>query len=402
MKIGFVVEIFYPERNGVVTTTINLARNLIDLGHEVWFFVPENKGFTEPAIENGIHIYYVKGLPVPLYPGMKIPTEGYYSLIEAVKSIGIDIIHGTTPGFLGRFMNHVAAMCDIPVLATHHTLIDEPQYVKYVVKVDPLVVPASKVVWNDIYKPYFRRVWIATAPAEHTCQSLRDHIPDLDVRFVSNGIDVSRFEERKEKVPYPQSIPADWIGRKTLIYVGRLGFEKSVDEIFKAFQKVLESVPDAKLICIGGGPAEDGLKAIIKEKNLSDSIVMTGLVPNETIIGSRILNASGAFVTASTTENQAMTVIEALCSSLPVVCADVPNMTAIVGKDMGWFFKAHDLDDLASTMIKALTDGTRDEKDHTAYLSRERYDGRNVALSFIEIYKELLQRKKDGWRPKDW
>ncbi len=129
---------------------------------------------------------------------------------------------------------------------------------------------------------------------------------------------------------------------------------------------------------------------------------MTGLVPNETIIGSRILNASGAFVTASTTENQAMTVIEALCSSLPVVCADVPNMTAIVGKDMGWFFKAHDLDDLASTMIKALTDGTRDEKAHNAYLSRERYDGRNVALSFIEIYKELLQRKKDGWRPKDW
>ena len=46
MKIGFVVEIFYPERNGVVTTTINLARNLIDLGHEVWFFVPENTGFT--------------------------------------------------------------------------------------------------------------------------------------------------------------------------------------------------------------------------------------------------------------------------------------------------------------------------------------------------------------------
>ncbi|MGN1189550.1 MAG: glycosyltransferase family 4 protein [Candidatus Ornithospirochaeta sp.] len=137
-------------------------------------------------------------MSVPIYKGMKIAAEGYEKLTQAVKEIGIDILHGTTPGFLGRTMNHVAIMCDIPILATHHTLIDEPQYIKYVVKSNMFVAPASKIVWNEIHKPYFRRVWIATAPAEHTCQSLMDHIPNLDVRYISNGIDMSKFEEKHE------------------------------------------------------------------------------------------------------------------------------------------------------------------------------------------------------------
>lgn len=402
MKIGFVLEIFYPERNGIVTTTINLARNLIDKGHECWFFVPENKGFTEPVIENGIHIYYVKGIPVPLYKGMKMVTESYQSLTEALKTIGIDILHGCTPGFMGRYMNHVANMCDIPIVATHHTLIDEPQYIKYVVKTDLFVGPASKIVWNEIYRPYFKRVWTATAPAEHTCQSLREHFPENDIRFISNGIEMAKFDKSAGRLPLPKEIPSEWVGRKTLVYVGRLGFEKSIDVVFKAFPKVLERVPDAKLICIGGGPAESMLKDLVAQERMENSILMTGLIPNEEIIGSGVLEDCCAFVTASTTENQAMTVIEALCSGLPSICADVPNMTAIVGNDMGWFFEGGNVEALSDKMTEALTDGTRDEKAVKAYSSRDRFDGRNVADSFIALYKEILEKKASGWRPENW
>ena len=54
MRIAFGFDIFYPETNGVITTTINLANNLVDLGHEVYFFVPEDKQFTADVIENNI------------------------------------------------------------------------------------------------------------------------------------------------------------------------------------------------------------------------------------------------------------------------------------------------------------------------------------------------------------
>ena len=44
MRIAFGFDIFYPESNGVITTTINLANNLIEMGHEVYFFQTEVSG----------------------------------------------------------------------------------------------------------------------------------------------------------------------------------------------------------------------------------------------------------------------------------------------------------------------------------------------------------------------
>ena len=42
MNIAFGFDIFYPEKNGIITTTVELARNLIEFGHKVYFFVPDN------------------------------------------------------------------------------------------------------------------------------------------------------------------------------------------------------------------------------------------------------------------------------------------------------------------------------------------------------------------------
>ena len=60
MRIAFGFDIFYPESNGVITTTINLANNLIEMGHEVYFFVPADRGFRETTIEK-FPLLYTKG-----------------------------------------------------------------------------------------------------------------------------------------------------------------------------------------------------------------------------------------------------------------------------------------------------------------------------------------------------
>ena len=79
MRIAFGFDIFYPESNGVITTTINLANNLIELGHEVYFFVPSDKDFKETVIEKGIHIIRVKALPTFIYKGLKLlPVQSWY------------------------------------------------------------------------------------------------------------------------------------------------------------------------------------------------------------------------------------------------------------------------------------------------------------------------------------
>ncbi len=398
MRIAFGFDIFYPETNGVITTTINLAKNLIEMGHEVWFFVPYNKKFKDNVIENGIHIVHIRALPSYIYKGMRmIPTYGRF-LAPILRKHRIDIVHNTTPWLMGMSLNHAARKLHIPTVGTHHTLIDDPIYIQYALKSMKLSKAATKAIWTVVFNPFYRLTWVATAPSKKTCRQIQAKYPSLDVRYISNGIDTSRFTEGKSELPLPKQISPDWVGPKTLIYVGRLGYEKAIDVTFNAFALCLKKNPDAKLICIGRGPAEERLQNMVSKLKMQDSVLMTGLIPNNEIIGSRILSKVCAFVTASLSENQAITVIEALCSGAPVICADVPNMTAIVSPDQGWYFKGGDEEDLARQMDRALNNKEERDQKHTAALrSLPLFDGREVAKQFEALYQEMLMKRDNGF-----
>ena len=399
MKIAFGFDIFYPETNGVITATINLANNLIDMGHEVYFFVPKDRAFKEDVIEKGIHIIRVSNIPAWIYKGLKLfPIYGWY-LQRYFKKYRFDVVHNTSPWMMGLALNHAARRFHVPVVATHHTLIDNPIYIKYALKSELLANAATDAIWTVVLRPFFRLTWLITAPSMHTCDQLRKRVPEIEVKYVSNGIDISKFSTDKPMLPVPSVIPESFLGKDTLLFIGRLGFEKAIDVTIKAFAKCLDAKPDAKLLVIGQGPAEEELKKIVSELGMKDgSILFTGLIPNEQIIGSRILNKVAAFVTASLSENQAMTVIEALCAGAPVICADVDNMTDLVSPEQGWYFKGGDIDDLAEKMVHVLTHPEEAvRKGMEARKSIHKFDGVEVARQFLGIYNDLLERKKNGF-----
>ena len=398
MRIAFGFDIFYPETNGVITTTINLANNLVDLGHEVYFFVPEDKQFTDDIIENNIHIIHVKALSTPIYKGIKVlPVQSWY-LRKYFLKYNFDVIHCTSPWLICQAMNHCARRMHIPVLATHHTLIDNPIYIKYALKSTTLANIAQKPIWPIVFEPFFRLVWMATAPNQETCKNIREHIPGLEVRYVSNGIDIERFK----KIPSGQSIPQipeGFVDENTFIYVGRLGFEKAIDVTIKGFAKAVKENPLLKLLIIGQGPAHKELVELVEELNLSDkNICFTGLVDNHILVDSGVLRKAVAFITASLSENQAITVIEALCSGCPVICANVFNMTALVDKDSGWYFEGGNDSDLADKILYvAAHKEERDKKSANALKSIDKYDGKKIAKQFESIYLELIEKKKQGF-----
>ncbi|MBR1937399.1 MAG: glycosyltransferase [Spirochaetales bacterium] len=398
MRIAFGFDIFYPETNGVITATIDLARNLIDMGHEVFFFVPDDREFKDDVIENGIKIIHIKALPTFIYKGIKImPIWGWF-LSKYFKKYNFDIIHNTSPWLMCMALNHAARRTHTPVLATHHTLIDDPNYIKYALKSDTLAKLARKPMWQIIFSPFFELVWMATAPNKQTCESVKSHMPFLDVRYVSNGIDISKFDDAVCSGKLPKAISEEWLGKKTFIYVGRLGFEKAIDVAIKAFSIAHKKHPEAKFIIVGQGPAKNELKDMVRVNDLEDSVLFTGMIPNTEVIDSRLMKRVNSFVTASLSENQSMTIIEAICSGTPVICADVYNMTSLVGPDAGWYFQPSNPEDMASKMIEALSnEEERDRKAANALKNKELYDGKKIAKQFEALYNELLERKKSGF-----
>ena len=398
VNIAFGFDIFYPETNGVITTTINLANNLIRMGHKVYFFVPREKKFTDTVIEEGIRIIHIKAVPAWIYKGIKIlPIYGWY-LMPYLAAYHIDIVHNTSPWLMGMALNHAARRLHIPTVATHHTLIDNPIYIKYALKSKMLANAAQDAIWSVVFGPFYRLTWVATAPNEGTCEQIRKRIPGLDVRYISNGIDISRFEGRTPDRDIPKEIDPEWLGDKTFLFVGRLGYEKAIDVAIEAFAECLKREPDAHFILIGQGPAHEALVKLTESLNLSGHLHMTGLIPNEQIVGSKLLNHVLAFVTASVSENQAMTVIEALCSALPVIAADVDNMHALFSEKEGWFFEGGNPHDLADKMCHVLENkAERDVKAENAGKLIHRFDGRAVAKQFQSLYEELEVERDDGF-----
>ncbi|MDY4609151.1 MAG: glycosyltransferase [Sphaerochaetaceae bacterium] len=394
MNIAFGFDIFYPETNGVITASINLATNLINMGHNVYFFVPNDKGFTEDTIENGIKVIHVPAINTFVYPGIKLSPYHSRFLLKYLLEFKIDVVHTTSTWLVCLALAHAAKRLGLPVVSTHHTLIDNPDYIQYALKNRKLSVAAQHVVWTTMFSPFYKWVDVITAPSNNTCRQLRKHLPSTDIRFISNGIDISRFQSREAACPIPRCIPETFVNRNALVYVGRQGYEKSIDVLLKGFSILKERMREARLLVVGKGPAAEELKELAKALGLTeDDVCFTGLIPNAELIGSLVLTKLGAFVSASLTENQAMTIIEALCSGCPVIVPDQANMTDLVTDESGWIFIPKDERDLAVKMYDALSDKENQRrKGLAAKQNINRFDGVQISKQFLKLYEEFVEK----------
>ncbi|MEX2443037.1 MAG: glycosyltransferase [Alkalispirochaeta sp.] len=388
MKIAIVFEIFYPAVNGVITSSVNLAENLMDQGHEVVFFAPAWKAYNEPLVNGRIPVRYFKSWYNWGYPGMRTVLPWNRSLEVALRREGVDVVHITGPWLLTWATMRAARNLGIPVVHTFHTMLHEPSYIMYMFRTSLMIPVIQAIVW-PYYGLYVRRARVNTAPSMMACNQLRAHFPDADVRFISNGVDVDRFktyaplEELRSQYPHHND--------HTFIFVGRLGQEKAVDELIDAMVLVAEQDREARLFIVGDGPARRRYQARIHHRDLTGHVFMLGRVPYEELIASGLIHHSVAFVTASTTENQPMTVIEAICCGVPTIVPDVPGITELV-EDNGLRFDPHNVESLAQAMLRL----GRDETLRRACVAAtgpmiERFDGRNVANRFVRTYQDALE-----------
>ena len=148
--------------------------------------------------------------------------------------------------------------------------------------------------------------------------------------FYKENVDRSEIESLKKKL----GIKKD---EKTLIYLGRIGKEKSIDFLINNHVKILEKYSNCKLIIVGDGPDIDEYKELVKSLKINDKVIFTGKVPwEETKL---YYNLASIFVTASVTETQGLTVVEAMAASKPVVAIDDESFNTTVIDDLtGYLF----------------------------------------------------------------
>ncbi len=192
----------------------------------------------------------------------------------------------------------------------------------------------------------------------------------------------SDLETLQRKYPF--------FNNKTYLFLGRLGEEKSISVLLDAFKKAYARDSELRLLIIGAGPGEDDYKAYVEKNKLGDVVKFMGRMPHKELIQSGIIHNSRALVTASVTENQPITIIEAIACNIPIIIPDVDGIKELLDNN-GFSFPAGDVQCLSDILIKLAVD----DELHRHYCSegsriRKKFDGMYVASCFEDIYKSLL------------
>lgn len=194
------------------------------------------------------------------------------------------------------------------------------------------------------------------------------------------GVDVSSFHRTS-----PTTLPPK------AVFVGRLVHTKGVADAIEAWARVVQSLPEAKLVIVGSGPERAAAAALTQELGVSDSVELRGFVSEEE--KRQILNESRLLLAPSYEEGWGIAVCEALASGVPVVAYRLPVLDELFGSSYLGAARG-EIDTLADLAVQALTD---DEMAET--LSRrgrktaERYDLGRVAEQELEL---ILRRTACG------
>jgi len=352
LKIAYFLDNFFPQINGVVTSSINTAKEMSHLGHKIFGIVPSIKKSLDYEEDYFPFPTYIQnGFEASFYPDFIFTFPFSNSLFKAVKSFLPDIIHFHAPFTIGYQAIRIARKLKIPVVGTFHTFFAEPEYLD-VIKLGKLKLFQFIGWWYS--NQFFDRCDAVVSPSNATASilknnNLKKHIP---LHIISNGIEYSKYSNFNFVNKFPIEIDEK---DRYAIYVGRVSNEKCLNVLFNAVSLIKDS-HNLKLIIVGGGPDLEKHKNEIKLKNLDKNIFFTGMIPNKELLESGIFHKVKFFVTASTSENQPMTILESMMFGLPIIGPDAKGIPEMIEHGNGLIFKSNDVEDLANKMKIFLDD----------------------------------------------
>ena len=206
--------------------------------------------------------------------------------------------------------------------------------------------------------------------------------------MISNGIDLSRFQGRREPALGAElRIPADAVVVGT---IGRLTEIKKQDLLLRGFAEFRRSNTAAILVIVGDGPLRESLQHLAVELGINDFCRFIGYDPRP----ERYLPLMTIFALTSRSEGTPLVVLEAWASRVPVIASAVGGLPELMGEPAaGILFPAGDVAALASALQLLSND-----PEHARRLSRAGYDRVSarhslpkMAGDYDRLYRDVLE-----------
>ncbi len=139
------------------------------------------------------------------------------------------------------------------------------------------------------------------------------------------GLDIDEYPFDSSKGKLVSRFP-ELNGKKIILFLGRINFQKGLDILVNAFAAVARERDDVHLLI--AGPDDNGygkkVSAWLKKENVDTKTTLAGMLQGEEKLDA--FHISSVFVLPSYSENFGIAVLEAMACGLPVIVSDKVNL----------------------------------------------------------------------------
>jgi glycosyltransferase involved in cell wall biosynthesis len=354
-------DINHPQAGGAERYVHEIGRRLA-LKHEVTFLCGGYPGASSEETIDGMRTIRRGGqYTIYIHAAMHLMSVRSYDLI-------IDDINGI-PFFS-------PLLTGIPLIAIIHHVVGLEIFRKEL----PFPLSGIGYLAEGSIPWVYRKSQTVTVSESSKAELQELGLDETRMTVIHNGVDVDRQIELSPKSSTP-----------LVAYFGRIKGYKRVDHVIRAFVKVRERLPSARLVIAGRGEEEE-LRKLAEELNIAPSVDFQGEVDEAE--KRRLLSSSWVFVTASMKEGWGLAVIEANACGTPAIAYDVPGLRdSIVNRQNGQLVPDGDVDGLSQAIITLLLDDDmRNEMSRKALSWADRFSWDNSASAFEELIAKVRSR----------
>lgn len=312
LKILITTDLYTTNTNGVVTSVQNLFDELTAKGHDVRIL----------TISDNLHshrdgaVTYIRSVSLEkVYPNVRMPVSYRHELIQEIIDWKPDVIHSQCEFFSFQFASRISRITGAPIVHTYHTL-----YEQYVTS---YLIPSrrfSELMVKYLSRARLKKVKTVIAPTQKVEATLHSYGMGNPIEVVPSGISLAQHQQRldpRERLERRRALGID-DEDQVLLNLGRLGGEKNLGELLEYFAEARKTISHLKFLIVGDGPAREGLEEQARELGISEHVIFTGMVPPCEV--QNYYQLGDVFVSASTSETQGLTYIEAAANGLPLLC----------------------------------------------------------------------------------
>ena len=329
MRILFWCGDFYPNIGGARSVTDDLARTLVQHGHQITILSRWQPGFPLSEARNGYQIVRFK-FPV-LFEKLIIGRK--FALGSPAVLVGVAKL-------LGHFDCVSIGLLDLSAI---YLLLLRPFFPFRLALslhgADTRKLPRTERSYRAILKWTLRAADVVTPVSEELAAEAAAYLPSSSRKMcvIPNGVDTDGIRQA-----------STWQhARNYIVFVGRLVPEKDLETLIAAFSLTMARIPDVDLLICGPGASSSS--------SASDRIRFLGCVEREKAWS--VIKGALFLVLPSRTEGHPIVALEALAAGVPVIGSRIPAIARLVQHGVnGALFSPGDAAELARLIELYSTD----------------------------------------------